>query len=286
MRKNKRGLLVAALLIGLLVVTSGTGSNLGFFFRFIRGLATAGILLTGGLVALIIYLTKQDNKKKGQNLGSNKQDPIDTTYREIPNPASGTPHPAQSTASAQGRGFSEPPFTGASFSGSPRTAVEKLFYPYRTSPGLGSIVHTALQQSRRHEEQERKYTELVARRFGTGTMTYTKYMTLQADATDAMFRVYQKIANRMVAFNDKEYQHLITSMYKYDSIPDDIQEARLALYQDNLKEMKDSLRENEQTMYAIDQLLLELADANYSESGIQEQIETLTKQLDYYKQAL
>lgn len=161
--------------------------------------------------------------------------------------------------------------------------LEKVFNSYRTSVNLGPIARTAIKQKERMEAQKDKYATMLKRRFSEGTLTYTKYMQLEQEYTDAMYNEFLKIANRMIAFDDHEYQMLESGTFKHDSIPDDIQYERLNLYRRNLQEMKDALKHNEQTILAVDQLMIKLADSDYTESGVTEQVDELEKQLEYYK---
>ena len=237
--------LIAAIIVSVLCFSGVTSAAalIGSLIKTVLSVVYGLTIITAVIVALIIYF---QNKNKKEKETRQKKAPTLSDHR------------------------------------SPES-VEQVFERFKTSPNLGSIARTAIQQKKRMEDQKRKYSDVLARRFSAGSITYNKYMALETEYTEAMNNEYLKIANRMVAFNDDEYRMLSSGQYKYDSIPDDIQYERLVLYRQNLEGMRDALKQNETVIYGIEQLMIKLADSDYAETSVQSDIDTLEKQLEFYK---
>ena len=162
--------------------------------------------------------------------------------------------------------------------------VRQMLSDYKIDYILGPIAADALKQKDRLEKQQESYRRLVERRFGKGTLSAEKYLSVEKSSNDALQNSYLRIANRMEAFNTKEYLWFTSGAYKTDSIPDHVQEQRQELYDQNLHYMKDCLADNEHILAGMDRLMLKLADSDTAdEVGISEEIEALEQQLAYYR---
>ena len=94
-----------------------------------------------------------------------------------------------------------------------------------------------------------------------------------------------RIANKMVIFDEREYKKLSSGEYKLDDIPDDIQEEKRKLYEENLEDMRSILERNEKVLLEVDHLMMEMSQMDYSEQeidGVADQIRELLGQLEYY----
>ena len=153
---------------------------------------------------------------------------------------------------------------------------------WKSDTTLGPIARAAIAQKERLDEHQERYEKLVNRRFQKGSMSYEKYMAVQDQAADTLNNAFLRVVNRMTAFDGKEYRSLTLGTYTKDAIPDEIQEERLKLYRGSLEEMQEILKNNEQVLYELDQLMMKLTDASAEDNGVQEQIAELTQQLKYY----
>ena len=157
---------------------------------------------------------------------------------------------------------------------------------YRSSKVLGGIAKSAVSQMKRMENVQANYEKLVVRRFGQDTLSYQKFMAVIHSAAASFANGYVKMANKMIIFDEAEYQKLTTDDYRKDDIPDDIQEKKRDLYEKNLGDLRFVLEKNEEILLGIDQLMIEMSNVDYSEHDIghaAEEIDVLLKQLEYYK---
>lgn len=158
---------------------------------------------------------------------------------------------------------------------------------YASSKVLGGIARSAAGQAERMGKQSANFEALVVRRFSRGTLSYEKFMGVIRLAGEALEKGIVRIANKMVIFDEREYRKLSSGEYKLDDIPDDIQEEKQKLYEENLEDMRSILEKNEKVLLEVDQLMLEMSQLDYTEQdidGVADQIRELLGQLEYYSQ--
>jgi hypothetical protein len=162
-----------------------------------------------------------------------------------------------------------------------------LLRRYASSKVLGGIARSATDQGERMEKQSSNFEALVVRRFGRGTLSYGKFMGVIRCAGEALEKGIVRIANKMVIFDEGEYQKLSSGEYKLDDIPDRIQEEKRKLYEENLEDMRSVLEKNEKVLLEVDHLMAEMAEMDCTEQdidGVADQIRELLGQLEYYTQ--
>ena len=162
-----------------------------------------------------------------------------------------------------------------------------LLRRYTSSKVLGGIARSATDQGERMEKQSSNFEALVVRRFGRGTLSYGKFMGVIRCAGEALEKGIVRIANKMVIFDEGEYQKLSSGEYKLDDIPDHIQEEEWKLYEENLEDMRSVLEKNEKVLLEVDHLMAEMAEMDCTEQdidGVADQIRELLGQLEYYTQ--
>ena len=153
---------------------------------------------------------------------------------------------------------------------------------YRFSAGIST---SAISQIERMENEVSTFEKLVSRRFGQGTLSYEKFMGVVRSASDALSKSIIRIVNKMIIFDEIEYKKLSSAQYKLDDIPDDIQEKKKQLYDENLDDMRSILEKNEKVLLEVDHLMMEMSDMDYSEQdidGAAAEINRLLSQLEYY----
>ncbi len=161
-----------------------------------------------------------------------------------------------------------------------------LLEDHRSGKVLGPIAKSALSQMQRLENVEANYEKLVVQRFGMGTLSYGKFMGVIRSASSALSKGYVKMANKMIIFDEAEYQHLSSDAYRHDAIPDQVQEEKKALYDGNLASLEQILEKNEKILLEVDHLMAEMSDLEQPEQAIDQaatQIDGLLKQLEYYR---
>ena len=313
-RGNGRGSGGIARIIGILVViyiltsmfSGGDGGLVSLLFRLLGFFFWGGFLLLMiclAITAAVIYFTVRDNKyraphdppgvtppaaRKKQAGGS---DPRKNDGKEHPN------NTGQGNAGVTEHGspYGQEQKVPVNYSVADRSKVyEKtpegimqMLSDYRIDYILGTIASDACRQKERLTRQQESYRRLVERRFGRGTLSAEKYLSVEKSSNEAMQNSFLRIANRMEAFDTREYMHFRSGAYKYDSIPNHVQEQRQEIYEENLRFMKDCLADNEHILAGMDRLMLKLADAEISdENSITEEIAQLEKQLEYYRKQL
>lgn len=306
---GKVALTVVFVLVLLSVLSGGDANPLAFLFGFLKFFFWTGFILCLVVVAItaaVIWFTVKDNKFRG------KHDPPNVTpkaAREARQAAKGSASEQGSAqdSSSQDAGRQETAAdpeaaarrkTGAA-PANYRTADRSKVYEktpegilqmlsdYRIDYILGPVAEDALKQKERLSGQQESYRRLVERRFGRGTLSAEKYLSVEKSSNDALHNSFLRIANRMEAFDTKEYMHFKSGAYRFDSIPDHVQEQRQEIYEENLRYMKECLADNEHILAGMDRLMLKLADAEASdESSITEEIEQLERQLEYYRKQI
>lgn len=162
-----------------------------------------------------------------------------------------------------------------------------LLEDHRSGKVLGPIAKSALSQMQRLENVGVNYEKLVVQRFGMGTLSYEKFMGVVRSASEALEKGYVKMANKMIIFDEAEYQHLSSDAYHHDAIPDQVQEEKKALYDGNLASLRQILEKNEKILLEVDHLMAEMSDLEQPEQAIDQaaaQIDGLLAQLGYYRQ--
>lgn len=166
--------------------------------------------------------------------------------------------------------------------------AESYMKEYCASKYLGSIAQSAIIQNAKINKERINFERLVENRFSKDSLSYDKFMAVMETAEKTLKNGYMRIINKMIVFDEEEYELLITGKYKYDEIPDEIQEEKYALYERNLAEMREILRKNEEALLQLNKLTLELSDFDISDEKMEytvADIKELLQQLDYYKKA-
>lgn len=301
------GTIVLAVLIIFIVLSglSGGGGPLGILVHFLRFFFWTGfilLLLVLGITAAVIWFTMKDNKYRGKHDPPNVTPKAARDARQQAGKASGDPGDGVkapgtwSTAETNGPKAETGPSSATSnyptadrskvYEKTPEGVLQMLS-DYRVDYCLGKVAEDACKQRERLNKQQESYRRLVERRFGRGTLSAEKYLSVEKSSNDALYNSFLRITNRMEAFDTKEYMHFKSGAYKFDTIPDHVQEQRQEIYEENLRYMKECLADNEHILAGMDRLMLKLADSEISDEGsITEEIEELEKQLAYYKKQL
>ena len=160
--------------------------------------------------------------------------------------------------------------------------VTEIMESYKKSEVLGRIAQSSLAQMKRLKTAENNYEKLISRRFQPGTFSYEKFINVIRSSTIVLDNGYIKIANKMVIFDEEEYQKLLGDEYLYD----DIQREKFELYNKNLTGIKEMLEKNEIILLGIDKLMTEISDLESTDNEMNEtasEIDSLLSQLEYYK---
>lgn len=151
---------------------------------------------------------------------------------------------------------------------------------------FGSIAGTAAEQLDRLQKCRNRLAGIIQRKFVEGTMSWEKFARAVGAAEESAVQNAVSLSNRMSIFDEAEYARL--SQYREDHIPDEIQEARLRLYQENFDAAKEILALNEKILLKLDALAVELSSFEASadeemNSGLLDEIEKLMQDAKYYQ---
>ena len=303
------GKLILTVFLILIIVSAlrgGGGGPFSLLFKFLGFFFWTGfviLLLCLAITAAVIWFTVKDNKFRG------KHDPPNVTpegaRKAGRKPAGQTAGNADGSGNAGRTGTGDDPEKAyregktAASEANYRTAdrsktydktpegVMQMLTDYRVDHILGPVAADACRQKERLTAQQESYRRLVERRFGKGTLSAEKYLSVEKSSNEAMQSAFLRITNRMEAFDTREYMHFKSGAYRYDSIPDHVQEQRQEIYEENLRYMKECLADNEHILAGMDRLMLKLADSEIAdEHSITEEIEQLEKQLAYYRKQI
>ena len=133
-------------------------------------------------------------------------------------------------------------------------------------------------------KNKKKYEDLIQRRFGDG-LSNQKFSSAVSDVTAAIVKNIAKVYNMMVIFDNSDYLSLKFSPIEKDSISDDVQKEKLALYEESITKIKSILSQNDKTMTDLYELMIKMSDIETEGCDLTEQtnqIKELTEQLQYY----
>ena len=163
--------------------------------------------------------------------------------------------------------------------------VEALLKEFTGSSYFGNYARTAIDQLRRIAASARRTAAVIREKFQTGTISFDKYMSIIEAAGAAAIENIRNIAMRMQMFDDAEYRRL--KNYHQDTIPDEIQQKQLELYDRNTQFIKNSIGVTEELILKMDTLALEVSDSSArNENDAEELLDEITKltsELKYYK---
>lgn len=149
---------------------------------------------------------------------------------------------------------------------------------------FGQVARSCLDELDKCEKLQKGIEDVLARKFDKGSLTYQKYETSVSSAQNAILDNIVDMLGRMQLVDATAYSRL--QNYKHDDIPDDVQLKQLDQYNRNIETVKDMRNRNEEIICKLNELSLELA-ASVAEdstgSKTCEEIDTLIRQLDFYK---
>ncbi len=163
--------------------------------------------------------------------------------------------------------------------------VEALLRGFTGSSYFGNYARTSIDQLRRLAASAKRTAGAVNEKFQKGSISAERYQSVIEAAGATAIENIRNIAMRLQMFDDAEYRRL--KNFRNDSIPDEIQQKQLELYDRNTEFIKNSIAVNENLILTMDTLTLEISDSSArNENDADEllgEITQLTKELKYYK---
>lgn len=151
---------------------------------------------------------------------------------------------------------------------------------------FGSLARTVIDQLERIEKSQEKLAGIIEEKFVKGTMSWEKFYSVVKTAEASAIKNVVAMARRMDLFDEAEYGKL--QHYKDDDIPDDIQEERIKLYQENFASVKSVIALNERILLKMDALAMELSTSELNQnqevnSDLLGDLERLIEETKYYQ---
>ena len=152
---------------------------------------------------------------------------------------------------------------------------------------MGKLASQAIAQIDRLNNSINRAEYEVTKKFEPGSLTYQEFYGAITNASNCAFENLNRFANRLGLYDDSEFIALRGEDYKYDDIPNEIQEKQKDLMKKNFNLCKDSLAANENLILGLDSLAMELASANVKTdsegtSELLKNITELTETIKYY----
>lgn len=150
---------------------------------------------------------------------------------------------------------------------------------------MGDLASQALTQVDRLNNSIARAEYEIMRKFDKTTLAYQEFFASVSEAGKGAFENLKSFANRLQLYSEEEFIRL--KHYKEDNIPDDIQIKQIELMQRNYDLGKEALTANENLIYGLDELAMELASANFKadtegNKALIDSINELSKQVRYF----
>lgn len=166
------------------------------------------------------------------------------------------------------------------------TSLSELRGSFQELPGKKSLsgnISASVKQIDKWEEAKSTYLRQVRIKFGSTSLTSTKYLGVLDRIEEVLRRNLAVVYNKCAVFKESEYQFLVTGDYRNDEIDDTVQEQKLELYNQSIEDVRRLLADNEKLLYKLDSLMFRLADLQERDNGAaEEEIEKLVDDLQYY----
>lgn len=162
---------------------------------------------------------------------------------------------------------------------------------YRDARVVGSYAENATQQLEDAARKRQRLDVTINSKFEQGSLSWQRFMSLLESVMTTLTRNSAMIANKVQSFDAEGYlrsRELIESGdYRYDQVPDDIQEERYAIYADTLTSMQDILNANERLILEMDRFASELSHLDSTSLSTEsdemlEEIKRLVNETRYY----
>ena len=181
--------------------------------------------------------------------------------------------------------------TGNSDAVSSFDEVYSTLVDYRDARVVGSYAYNATQQLEDAARKRQRLDVTINSKFERGSLSWQRFTSLLESVMTTLTRNSAMIANKVQSFDDEGYlrsRDLIESGdYRYDQVPDDIQEERYAIYEDTLVSMQDILNANERLILEMDRFASELSHLDSTSLSTEsdemlEEIKRLVDETRYY----
>ncbi len=172
--------------------------------------------------------------------------------------------------------------------------IQRSLRSYLHARGIGSRARAVSNQVKSAQEKQRNLNSVIQAKFPEGTISWMKFNSAVETAANVLMRNCTVLANRINAFDVRDYQSLeransalVSSTVKIAG-PTDVKGERLQLMNSSIATMDEIIEANERLLLELDKLSIELGAIGLEESDARtasmlEEIQSLSEQAKYYQ---
>lgn len=153
-------------------------------------------------------------------------------------------------------------------------------------PVVGTYAFRGVDGMDEAARKSRRIRVLLDAQFEPNSLSWTRFMGVVDSVVATITRNSAILANQVQAFDtdgyERERRFIESQEYKFDDIPDDIQEERYALYNRAIASMKEILNANDRLLFELDRLVSELSglDSGSLTTESEEMLEEIRRMVD------
>lgn len=153
--------------------------------------------------------------------------------------------------------------------------------PLERDAHVGAYVRDALRQLQEAQRKQERIGGLIDGTFDEGSLSWVRFSGTLSEVVSTISRNAAMLANRVQTFDGKAYAKnkalVMSGEYRWDDIPDDIQESRHRLYEGELDSVRKSIEDNEHLLLELDRFEVELS--SLETGGLDEDVEDTLDEL-------
>ena len=155
-------------------------------------------------------------------------------------------------------------------------------------PVFARNLETVTGQIKRFQKKKATIKDILLQKFSDTEMSYSSFQGTIMELEEVMRLNIKSMLNRISAFDDEEYDHII----KQNNFPgsrSQSMQSRLEIYNEYIRFVEQAVEDNEQIILKLDKLLLEISKFNSIESGevsnmsAMKEIDELIQNAKWYK---
>lgn len=145
-----------------------------------------------------------------------------------------------------------------------------------------------LEQIRRFQKKKRTIHDILLQKFSQTEMSYQKFQGIITDVENVFLMNIKSILNRINAFDEEDYHHLLRNQGQ-GTLSQDFIKSKMSIYNEYIAYVKDSVADNEEILLKFDRMLLEISKFDSLEDGeienmaAMQEIDELIKNAKWYK---
>jgi hypothetical protein len=164
---------------------------------------------------------------------------------------------------------------------------------YSKADLVGPVAQAAKMQLESVKVKQTALHSLIGRKFSEGSISYDKFASAVDAAVTTIVKNNLILANRIQTFDVKDYRRMeqlvANGMYLKDKVPNEIQEERFRMHEENKNAMDSIVTANERLLLELDRFSVEVGkmdtyETSEANAAMIEEIRKLIEQTKYYRQ--